>query len=604
MGNGASVNPTSRSHHDRYSDLKQQPSSADHDLILLEKRSQQHYYRKHPEEYREEVIEAIKTDDIASLELLIKCSDITSLLPLHLAVKYSSLESLELLLSAGCPPLAIDKNGASALHRAVSVTKDSAVLCLHSLLLHSPQCVNLRDIKGNTALHLAITANNLTAAEILLSSGASWTLTNAAGHSARSLAKSLKVAEVVEMIDCKKAGRPLPIRQPAKPPPTPAEMERIMKVWERFFENALSGIDFNEEADDGAGGDEESTPYGRDEGEGEGEEDQRAPQTEENFHAACCWWFGYILCYDEGRIQSQEAEAEAGEPDPSPGSVDGYYISSCLDLSEQPLDLDDYLYSQEQHQLWCGYSVAQEEEDCAWGDDGNRSWPTTTADAIRRGWLPCYLLDSNECVWLHLLTYNIERHLPIGWDELSGTCGCESEWGDEEGYWLRPPQVTARAWLMVRCSVANETSDSERKEQRSTERSASGKAITEWDSPRGEKGSESRTRAEEKAFARRESGGEKGEGKAQEKGTDKADDDEPKGGWSEELPQQQQQQQEVWYYHNRVSGQSRWEEPAGWSEIVSLAGGWVLCAEESRMEEMYWWNQTTDAIVWYGEEYE
>jgi hypothetical protein len=609
MGNGASVTaPASRQPYERYSDLKQ-PSAAGQDLLLLEKRSQKNYYRNHPEEYREEVIEAIKTDDIGTLEILMKCSDISILLPLHLAVKYSSLESLELLLSAGCSPLAIDKNGATPLHRAVGITKEGSLLCLHSLLLHSPKSVNLRDIKGNTPLHLAITASNLLAVEILLTSGASWTLTNAAGCSSRALAKSLKAREVVEMIDCMKAGRPLPTRQPTKPPPTPAEMERIMKVWERFFENALSGIDFHEgEVEEG---EEEGLGGYSEHGDShEQVEDLVAPaQSEEVFSDACCWWFGYVLCYDEGRIQSQEAEAEAGEPDSSPGAVDGYYVSSTLDLSEQPLDLDDHLYSQEQHQLWGGYSVAAQETEE--GEVGGGWLPATTAEAIRRGWMVCFLSDSNECVWLNLLSYSSERYLPIGWDEWSGWCGCEREEGDEEGYWVRPPQVTARAWLMVRCTVSSSGDQSESKGVCLGEAGEIGAKSSLGDERRSEKlsqrGAREEGKAEEKLSARRRSD-EKREGKAQGRERDEDDEADRKGGSAKEGKveegEQQEGEREVWYFHNRVSGESRWDEPMGWSEIVSLAGGWVLCAEESRMEELYWWSQTTGDIVWYGEEYE
>jgi hypothetical protein len=245
MGNGASVTgipATAPSRASIYSPL-------DNDLRLLEKKVQQQYYQTHLEEFREEVRDSIKNDDITRLEILIRSSNIANLLPLHLAVKYSSLESLELLLSAGLSPLAIDKNGATPLHRAVGLTTENSLLCIYSLLLHSPSCVNIRDLKGNSPLHVAITAQNISAVEILLSHGASYSLTNAAGHTPRYLAKSMKYLEIVEMIDCKKAGKPLPSRQAASSAPSPADMERIMKVWERFFENALSGINFDEVGD-------------------------------------------------------------------------------------------------------------------------------------------------------------------------------------------------------------------------------------------------------------------------------------------------------------------------------------------------------------------
>jgi predicted nucleic acid-binding Zn ribbon protein len=46
--------------------------------------------------------------------------------------------------------------------------------------------------------------------------------------------------------------------------------------------------------------------------------------------------------------------------------------------------------------------------------------------------------------------------------------------------------------------------------------------------------------------------------------------------------------EEVWYYHNRVTGHSLWEQPQGWLDVAEEAGGWILCAEEVSIEDMYW----------------
>jgi hypothetical protein len=664
MGNGASVNAVSApSRANIYSPL-------DDDLRLLEKKAQQHYYQTHLEEFREEVRDAIKNDDITRLEILIKSSNIANLLPLHLAVKYSSLESLELLLSAGLSPLAIDKNGATPLHRAVGLTSENSLLCIYSLLLHSPNCVNLRDLKGNTPLHLAITTHNLAAVEILLSHGASFSLTNAAGHSPRYLAKSMKYLDIVEMIDCKKAGKPLPNRQPPAAPPSPAEMERIMKVWERFFENALSGINFDDA--DGGFGDEEDQQDEEQQQREEEEEDSdwagrktascvekgswsnqdHAPSSSSEVYLAACWWFGYVLCYDASRIlfeDETEIEAEAEDQAASvcylPGSVDGYYVSSCLDLSEEQADLDDHLYRQEAYQVWGGYAVAQqaEEEKTSLGD--TFSWPTSIAETIRHGWINCYLSDSNECVWLHLLSYQIQRALPLGGDALSGDCGCE--WTEEAeegaGYWLRPPQVAARAWIVVRCCMSEAKGmgepNSERKEEmcEEQEQERRGSKGGGWSVSPLEKGhsdkeigqskrSGERLGAEEKLLflsprnsTERDGRGDMGDGcKGEAKGEWRGEEKGQKGTKNEkeerESPREQERGQDeraVWYYYNRVSGQSSWEEPAGWREVVSLAGGWILCAEEETLQlegaqeegEMYWWNECTGDVLWYGEDY-
>ena len=244
--------------------------------------------------------------------------------------------------------------------------------------------------------------------------------------------------------------------------------------------------------------------------------------------------------------------------------------------------MDDHLYHQEAFQVWGGYSVAQEEEEALWHSTGD-TWPTSIAEVIRRGWINCYLSDTNECVWLHLLTYQIERYLPLGGDDLSANCGCE--WGDEgDGYWLRPPQIAARSWIVVRCSVALSDDFADCKDSKSDELINKGVPSEKYESVKES--------SEEKKSSR---------GLVEEKGGRKALDQRAE----EKEGQTSIGRGEVWYYYNRVSGHSSWEEPTGWREIVSLAGGWILCAEEENLlEEMYWWNESTGDVMWYGEEYE
>ena len=248
MGNGAAVGGKYEIH-----------GSLD-DFTYMERKCKSGYFKNNVEDYLEATTRAIKGDEMDVLELLISGGDISQVYPLHIAAKYSSIESLELLLSARISPYLQDKNGRTALHIAAANAGGDAVLCVYALILAGNRGLKMKDrTAGNTPLHIAIIANNINVVDILIKYGASLSVTNAAGHSPRHLAESMRLHHITALIDAKRtekqrakvaASRP----QYTSPAPPQPNMERIMAVWERFFENALSGVDFSLEEEGGGGG--------------------------------------------------------------------------------------------------------------------------------------------------------------------------------------------------------------------------------------------------------------------------------------------------------------------------------------------------------------
>uniref|UniRef100_A0ABD2VWA7 Uncharacterized protein n=1 Tax=Trichogramma kaykai TaxID=54128 RepID=A0ABD2VWA7_9HYME len=96
--------------------------------------------------------------------------------PLHLALKFGRIYSLELMLRNGADPNAVDSKGLSALHLICQALnfhndeKDDVVELFFDTIDETGQAVqlNLQDRLGNTPLHYALQCNNTKAAQCLL----------------------------------------------------------------------------------------------------------------------------------------------------------------------------------------------------------------------------------------------------------------------------------------------------------------------------------------------------------------------------------------------------------------------------------------------------
>jgi hypothetical protein len=567
MGNGAGVAAN------RY--VSNSPRG---DFDDLERKCKNGFYNTHIEDYTLAVTSAIKNDEIDALEMLIVGGDISSANALHIAAKYSALESLEVLLSAGISPFKVDKNGRTPLHISAGKKGEASVLCVYALIMAGDKSLKMRDFKaGNTPLHLAVTSNNVAVVEILLNAGASLSVTNTAGHSPRQIALSMKHQEIVEIIDEKRTGK-LRTRVATQQQGAgagvekPVDMERVMAVWERFFENALSGIDFtmqDEEEDEEAkeGGTlfardahDVTGPYSISSAMGQGaylskKGGSSAAAAEEAYrgqdlYKACASWFSYVLSYDADRAASTDLKGD--DEDDGEGGADGYFVASCVNVGEATQDLDDHLYTQEQYDVWCGYDYA-----ASLGTD----WPGSVEQLIQMGWVTFFDVDLNQCLWMYLPSGATENYLPVGDDtDMSVYAGLEPH-DVNEPTWVAPPQVAARSWVMIRCGGGE-----------GTDVAAESKADTLVRSSSTGGGGDSKGRGEKHTYKSSVSFSD-----ADSKYTSHDSGGDAKTGV-----------EEVWYYSNRISGHSCWTEPAGWEGLLQETGGWVLCAEEGRIEELYW----------------
>jgi cytohesin len=114
---------------------------------------------------------------------------VTELTPLMWAAGSGSLETVRLLLDAGADPMARDDQGRTALHWVANSSGPDRISVYRALLGRGVP-VDCQDDMGVTPL-MAEAGRSLAASRFLIAQGASVTLRNRAGKSARDIAKEL-----------------------------------------------------------------------------------------------------------------------------------------------------------------------------------------------------------------------------------------------------------------------------------------------------------------------------------------------------------------------------------------------------------------------------
>ena len=601
MGNGASV-PL---HHQSY-DVG--PDFSDK-FSRLEKRVKSGYFERaaNEEEYLRVTTNAIEKQQLDMLELLIKGGDLKSLDPLHIAAKSSSIEAMDLLLSAGFSPFQLNLQGKTPIHLAASSHEEGAVLCVYLLLMHGEKALKTKDKNGNTPLHIAVMSNNATIVENMLTYGASLSATNNAGKSPRHIAKSMNHNEILDIIDEKRTGK-LKLKKDSEQESQPNtkmtkhQQERIMKVWEKFFENALIGVDF--ELDDDQKEDSYSTPYDSkaiynefDNSEKESDnnltkvlfqEDRYAqnslypseskdynyqfkheapeklsyqynaatdsyeevyadttmsstPQEQDKDRVFRCAseWFSWILAYEHDAERRLALALTTGGD-----GTDGYYTANCFALDQQFDLLDDHLDRLDQYGLWQGYDAANiaSNTDEAYGSGGY-----SEVDQTYAYYFPGSIQSAIAAGWINFFDVETNSccwmHIPSGLTES-----------------FLPLGNDLLAWDL---GLEQHISSEEAKEE------------DEFDTECWLKPPQVVARSWVMVSIPPSSAPLEEEKHATHKEDTEADS-------------HTAQDETVWYFSNRVTGHSSWEKPAGWDLLTLEAEGWVLCAEESSPAALYW----------------
>jgi hypothetical protein len=554
---------------------------------MLEKLCRNQHFQDNFVEYKNAFQKAIESDAIDMLEILIPAGNAKRLQPLHISSKLARLESTEVLLSAGFSCLLQDELGRTPLHLCCESQSSTAGLCATLLSLSGKKALTIRDRNGLTPLHRAAALNNLKVIEALMTSGADITVTSSSGQTAYQVAAANENYEALQLLKDLVASRNAATTQKSKSkskkggqqqqgrPQTQAEYDRIMQVWERFFENAFKrmGMDpdeLDEEVDrytaspstssrtvtssarqdvvhqyEYAGREtgKKSTKKGAKKGAEYKNDAQSSYEMErrklyggERKAAEEYWDYGEEKPSRGASRSTKNADiAPSGastqsalrkEWDAAPG-IDWFeWVVRYLPPDATDADANDagsyYVVHKvtgesawlEQHTDRFMRSTLLPCDD--WADyELHMSYPlpVTLSEAVTRGWLTYYSAEDNACRWISIPTKSTEEYLPLGVGEDPAVLhGLGLRGGDADMAWYSADQSLAQAWVLV---VAPSDPD-----PRHISDGAGGEVL--------------------------------------------------------------------YYYRNLVTTETRWEAPPGWEQLLQSWEGWTLCCNEDSPESLYW----------------
>jgi len=114
--------------------------------------------------------DTIKVQDLLKKDIkIIHTKDARKQTPLHMAVKYSNLNIVQLLLDHGAGPNVSDKDGKTPLLLAAGYPSNDCSI-LHTLFAHGAYS-HYNDNNGNTILHYAVCSKSMTKSRMLIEKG-------------------------------------------------------------------------------------------------------------------------------------------------------------------------------------------------------------------------------------------------------------------------------------------------------------------------------------------------------------------------------------------------------------------------------------------------
>ncbi len=209
--------------------LKESSSSITLSFDVIERKCFSGYFKDIDKikEYVKAFEHACKLNSLDIIEVLLKSGDIKTINPFHIASTIGNLEVIEILYSAGLHIFNQDHNGCSPLHLCAMKPFIESSLCATFLcIVGGSKLLKLQDKQGNTAIHYCVIYSNLQVYKILIS------YSNSNINSIKNIAK-----KSFEDLAIESGKAQFSTSNKAKPD---VSMDQIIKVWERFFENAMN----------------------------------------------------------------------------------------------------------------------------------------------------------------------------------------------------------------------------------------------------------------------------------------------------------------------------------------------------------------------------
>lgn len=483
----------------------------------IEKKCQSGYFYSALEEYRTALQSAIRGEALDFLEILLIGGPAKKCYPVHMAAMSGKLvhpllslscaaggtdcvwcvflspdccsyvlgkvECLDLLLEAGYPGNSKDPNGNTPLHYTILSTEDlqTAALCASLLSLKYPSLWKVYDDQGFAAIHLAAKLDRIAIFQVLLQPGEiDLNYRTRSGKTLEAICTECHANQVLKLItnpqnlnDSRskneyKAGKRYVPQPPSLSSSKQVDMDRIMQVWDKFFENAFrmaesrlemdalppspsfkesssSSSKKSKRAKERKGWSEEmeyKTSLVDDESNYHNYNSSRfenADETEfqDDTYMECSSWFDYCLYFDEEQSEYLILHNTL--------NTVRYSLVEFLAFYEYS-SLVDYRFFQDTTETLSSYAL-----------------PTNLYDCVALGWITYFDPHRNVCFWKQLYTESSEYYLPLGEDV--------EQWGHyssvetmawlqlhrfESSAWYGVSKSCCKSWVMVVCNGENE----------------------------------------------------------------------------------------------------------------------------------------------------
>lgn len=595
----------------------------------IETLCKQNYFLNHRQDFAIAVQSAIQTNKLECLELLIAVGGIEEVRPLHIASVHKSFESIELLTSAGMSPYSLDDCQRTPLHCLCLKQEFDENICLSitQLYTYGKKAIYMFDSNGSTPIHCAVIAKNIDIIQTLFECGGLTiqSVPNKIGQSARAFAHQLGYHSIVKIIDKYRniqiQKHNIPTKQSCTSTPTnrkvqksvqsddaPVDMERIMLIWETFFENALmtnnpnvTDYDYDDKEEEEEEGDDDDKgsiySYTQKDKKINTKTTQSSTQkttTTTNLSSELLYsqqpiqvsegvvdWFRWILLQHQHKLQDgQEGysnQEECEDVATYPTTVDYYVLNKDTGQTKW---LEEHLWEQTEYY---GLYLSSSSGHTTSYTSGSTDNITTVLTLITNGWMTYYNAISNGSFWYNLHSNTIETYLPIGLDSMIYSLNLypfnQSDYAD----WVAADQTVTTTWCIIICpnetytDTNNNTSSSTSTTNGTTTTSSKYKAESKWDLWEKKK-NEKEEEMKVSSCSRGSSTSKSSELSSSRNVTT-----------NEEI-------MNLIYYYNSMTGLSSWDRPGSWELVTESTGGWVRCCFEDS-NEGYWWHEESGAVA-------
>ncbi len=385
-------------------------SSTKNSYEKLEKLCRKGYFHQDHKQYIEALEQAIRMEYLDCLELLLVSGDIRKALPLHLACQAAKLETVELMLSAGFSGELRNNEGRTPLHMCCPKVNPEAGLCASLLSLRFPRSLKIYDYMGQAPIHFAVRYDNAYVLKVLVQIDSSLaTLPDQTGKTPIDIARVGKSDACLDFlrIHIKSSNN-------KRSPMNEVDQERIMEVWERFFENAfkraemMSDFEVHDQIS-------RALPLV-----------QTIPSDRSNLdysdYDLCDDWFDWIVCYDQD-------------------STNDYFVVNRF--TQDRMWLSDFVSYVSQYRSYRFLS-------CSYDTIASISYPQSLDELRDWGWLIFYSDSDNYCQWMNIMTTSFEMFLPLGMrEDLQNLLLRNLSPSNDDEAWFEADQSCTYAWVMV-----------------------------------------------------------------------------------------------------------------------------------------------------------